>query len=119
MGVMALLYGKGDFKTTLSIATSAGLDSDNQPATLGGLIGIMRGASRLPKDDMMIFTEGTNQPFYGVHVNHTRDGLPERTKISDIVARIADIAEIAILENGGEVKKLPGGDRLYVIKTDF
>lgn len=36
VGIMALLYADGDFKKTLSIATTAGLDSDNQPATLAG-----------------------------------------------------------------------------------
>ncbi len=118
MGLMALLYAEGDFKKTLSISTSAGLDSDNQPATLGGLIGVIRGADKLPEDYRMVFTDGANRPFYGTYVNHTRDGLPERTEISDIVDRIADIAENAILANGGEKKGQPNGETVYRIKTD-
>lgn len=119
MGVMALLYAEGDFKKALSISTSAGLDSDNQPATLGGLIGVIGGADSLPDDYTMVFADGAKKPFYDIYVNHTREGLPEKTKISDIVTRIADIAEKAILANGGEKRVKPNGETVYLIKTDF
>ena len=46
-GIMALLYGEGEYTKTVGIATSAGYDSDNQAATLGGLIGTMRGMTGL------------------------------------------------------------------------
>jgi hypothetical protein len=114
---MALLYA--DFKKTLSISTSAGLESDNQPATLGGLIGVMRGADQLPEDYKMVFTTGARKPFYDTYVNHTRDGLPEKTKISDIVRRIADIAEKALLAHGGNKRIKPDGETVYTVKTDF
>jgi hypothetical protein len=119
MGIMALLYADGDFKKTLSIATTAGLDSDNQPATLGGLIGVIQGANKLPQDYKMIFTDGAKSPFYDTYVNHTREGLPERTKISEIVDRIADIAEKAILDNGGQKKVNENGETFYIIHTDL
>lgn len=119
MWIMALLYADADFKKTLSISTSAGLDSDNQPATLGGLIGVIGGGDGLPEDYKMIFTDGAKSPFYDTYVNYTRDGLPEKTKISDIVARIADIAEKAILTNGGKKRIKPHGETVYTIKTDF
>jgi len=119
MGIMALLYAEGDFKKTLSISTSAGLDSDNQPATLGGLIGVIGGADSLPEDYKMVFTDGAKSPFYDTYVNHTREGLPERTKISDIVSRIADIAEKAILANGAKKRIKPNGEAVYTIKTEF
>lgn len=73
----------------------------------------------MPEDYKMVFTDGTKSPFYGTYVNHTRDGLPERTEISDIVDRIADIAEKAILANGGEKRVRPTGETIYRIKTDF
>ena len=119
MGIMAWLYAEGDFKQTLSISTAAGLDSDNQPATLGGLIGVIEGADSLPQDYKFIFTENAKSPFYGTYVNHTREGLPDKTSMNDIIKRIADVAEKAILANGGEKKVNPDGKVTYIIPTDF
>jgi hypothetical protein len=119
MGIMALIYAKGDFKETLSIATTAGLDSDNQPATLGALIGVVNGAKNLPEDYKMIHTENAAEPFYGTYANHTREGLPEKTKISDIVTRIANVAEKAILANGGKKVTNAKGETAYLIQADF
>ncbi len=42
-GVMALLYGNGDYKRTIQIATLSGWDSDNSTASLGGLFGLVYG----------------------------------------------------------------------------
>ena len=119
MGIMSLLYAEGDFKKTLSISASAGLDRDNQPATLGGLIGVIGGADRLPEDYKMVFAGNTKNPFYGTYVNQTRDGLPKRTEIDAIVDRIAVIAKKAILANGGEKRGKPNGETVYIIKTDI
>ena len=44
-GIMAVLYGEGDYLKTVGIATSAGYDCDNQAATTGGLIGVLAGLS--------------------------------------------------------------------------
>ncbi len=41
--LVSLLYGEGDFKTTIKIGTLAGWDSDNPTATWGGLLGFMIG----------------------------------------------------------------------------
>ena len=49
-GIMALLYGEGDFIKSVGIATTTGYDCDNQAATIGGLLGIMNGASSIPKE---------------------------------------------------------------------
>jgi hypothetical protein len=42
-GLIALLYGQGDFLRTIQIGTLSGWDSDNGTATMGGLIGLMLG----------------------------------------------------------------------------
>ncbi len=118
MGIMALLYADADFKRTLSISTTAGLDSDNQPATAGGLIGVMGGFTRLPKDYVTIHTDDASV-FHDTYVNHTREGLPERTSMDEIVDRICNVAENAILENGGRKMVDAEGETIYVIKTDF
>jgi ADP-ribosylglycohydrolase len=120
MGVMSMIYSDSDYKKNLSIATSAGIDCDNQPATTGGLIGVMYGEKKLPESYTMIHAKSSwTRPYNDTYVNNTRDGLPTRTKISDIVDRICDIAEKAILENGGQKRINENGETVYIIKTDF
>ena len=46
--VLGLLYGEGDFGKTLSISTRAGQDSDCNPATAGGILGVMLGYDNIP-----------------------------------------------------------------------
>jgi hypothetical protein len=99
-GIMAILYGEGDFMKTVGIAVSAGYDCDNQAATCAGLIGVLHGTKGIPAE----LTEAFNDQY----VCFTRDDVPIATPISDIVARIAAIAKTAILDNGGRVEIRPG-----------
>jgi hypothetical protein len=46
--LLGLLYGRGDFGKTLSIATRCGDDSDCNPASAGGILGTMLGYSGIP-----------------------------------------------------------------------
>lgn len=53
---MGLLYGGGDFGRSLEIATRCGQDSDCNPATVGGVLGVVLGLENLPafwKDPVM------------------------------------------------------------------
>ncbi len=45
---IGLLYGKGDFAESMDIATRCGQDSDCNPATVGGVLGVMKGYSQIP-----------------------------------------------------------------------
>ena len=45
---MGLLYGEGDFGKSMEIATRCGQDSDCNPATVGGVLGVMLGKSGIP-----------------------------------------------------------------------
>lgn len=45
---MGLLYGKGDFDKTIDVAMRAGQDADCNPASAGGIIGVMLGYKALP-----------------------------------------------------------------------
>jgi ADP-ribosylglycohydrolase len=47
--VIALLWGKGDLEKTIGIAVSAGFDTDCNAATVGSIVGMIRGASALPE----------------------------------------------------------------------
>jgi hypothetical protein len=46
---LGMLYGGGDFGRTLEIATRAGQDSDCNPASACGILGVMLGYRRLPE----------------------------------------------------------------------
>jgi hypothetical protein len=102
--VIALLYGRGSFKNTVQIAVLTGWDCDCNAATAGGLIGIIRGFSNLPSDL-------TDPNLCGdVYKNVCRPYLPDPDKyspqydtITDITARLADLAEQNILKNGGYI----------------
>jgi len=95
-GIMAILYGQGDFMKTVGIAVSAGYDCDNQAATCTGLIGVLKGSKCIPQE---LVEEFNNQ-----YVCFTRDEVQIATPITEIVERIAAIARTAILDNGGRVE---------------
>ena len=45
---LGLLYGGGDFGKTLEVSTRAGQDSDCNPASAGGVLGVMLGYQAIP-----------------------------------------------------------------------
>jgi len=45
---IGLLYGKGDFTKSVDIAARCGQDADCNPATVGGVLGVMNGYSKIP-----------------------------------------------------------------------
>lgn len=99
-GIMAILYGQGDFMRTVGIAVSAGYDCDNQAATCAGLIGVLQGTQCLPLDLVKEFRDQ--------YVCWTRDEVPITTPISNIVERISHKAKEAIIANGGRIMLQPG-----------
>ena len=122
-GIMAILYGEGDYMKTVGIASSAGYDCDNQAATCGALIGIRNGLSGMGEKAIDITINVPSQqewevPFNNLYCNYTRDDLPTRTPISEIVKRIAKIAKLAILENGGRME-MRDDEPVYIINCDF
>jgi ADP-ribosylglycohydrolase len=109
-GIMAILYGEGDFMKTVGIAVSAGYDCDNQAATCAGLIGVLHGMQGIP--------DNLTEEFNNQYVCFTRDELPIVTPISDIVERIAAISQTAIIENGGRME-MRDDETVYIINCDF
>ena len=47
---LGLLYGAGDFTTTLDVATRAGQDSDCNPSSAAGVLGVMLGYKGIPDE---------------------------------------------------------------------
>jgi ADP-ribosylglycohydrolase len=113
--VLAFLYGGGDFKRTVQIAVLAGWDCDCNPATAGGLLGIIHGFDGLPADL-------TDPAICGdVYRNVSRPGLPnpaaqlpQSTTITDIALTIRALAEENIIRTGGSINS-DGSTSLYSI----
>ena len=122
-GIMAVLYGEGDYMKTVGIATSAGYDCDNQAATTGGLIGVLNGLSSMGEAAVELTMNlpawgKWDKPFNDQYVNISRDEIKLRTPISEIVQRIAAVAKTAILENGGRME-VRDGKTVYLVNSDF
>lgn len=87
---MGLLYGRGDFAKTLEIATRCGQDSDCNPSSAAGVLGVMLGFAAIPEQWTSGFTKLKSQKF--VDSNLTFDGLVDQT---------VSVANIVIERNGG------------------
>jgi hypothetical protein len=47
---LGLLYGEGDFEKTLSVATRCGQDSDCNPSSAVGVLGVLKGYKAIPEN---------------------------------------------------------------------
>ena len=116
-GILALLYGNGDFLKTLDIAAGLGFDADNQTATMSGLLAIANGFESLPKNLMYPFKENKwKKPFNNFYKNITRYDLPD-IEISEIINKTIKQAEKIIVLNGGEIYE-KSNDIYYKINTE-
>ena len=106
---LALLYGEGDFKQTVEIGVRGGFDCDCNPATAGGLIGLMDGFSGLPEDLRSAATDN-------YHVE-TLVGLTTDTLITAVAADWQQAAEAQILLAGGSIMG-EGAERTYHLPDD-
>lgn len=102
-GILAMLYGEGDFQRTLDLSCAMGFDADNQAATVAGLLGIVSGFKALPKD-LYLPIEGWTKPFNDTYINITRYELPDAS-IDDIINRMLAMALKLIEEKGGSVSQ--------------
>ena len=110
MTTMALLYGGGDFKKTVEIGVQGGFDSDCNPATAAGLVGMIKGYSNLPAD--LIAACGQNYQASGwlVNMNRTRT-------ISAIADELQQAAEAQLLQCGGSISG-SGAGKTYWLPGD-
>ncbi|MEI7499666.1 MAG: ADP-ribosylglycohydrolase family protein [Bacteroidota bacterium] len=111
-GILALLYGNGDFQRTLDLACAMGFDADNQAATLAGLMGIINGMKGLPKN-LYLPVEGWVAPFNNAYINITRYDLQD-AKISDIIDKTLKTALDLALLKGGSLSGKPGKQILMI-----
>jgi ADP-ribosylglycohydrolase len=100
--LMALLYGQGDLIETMTIASLAGWDADNNATTTAGLLGVIHGFQKLPEP-----IRAASDLYYNEDV--TGD-LPKYQTISEFASRTQALAEAVIRQAGGQVR-----DGLYII----
>jgi len=117
LGILALLYGQGDFQKTLDYSCAFGMDADNQAATMCGLLGIVNGLEAIPKDLMYPLADTMwKKPFNDTYKMTSREGL-EDAKLTDMAERMALQGEKIILANGGKLVN-KGGKKYYRINAD-
>jgi hypothetical protein len=117
LGILALLYGDGDFQKTLDLCCAFGMDADNQAATMCGLLGIVNGLEGIPRDLMFPLKNADwEKPFNDSYKMVTREGL-EDDSLSRTAERIARQGRKIILAYGGEVIET-GGEKFYKINPD-
>lgn len=102
--VSEFLYGQGDFIKTMEIAFNWGFDADCNAATLGTIIGVMKGYEWMEKQGWII-----KDRYY----NNTRPGMPMNETISSFSDRIFNVAQQVIEENGG--KKVTENQKSYYL----
>lgn len=114
-GILALLYGEGDFQKTLDLACAIGFDADNQAATMAGLLGVVLGTEGLPKALLHPIKEW-DVPFNDFYKNVSRYDMPDAS-LKDMAVRMVKQAEKVILKYGGK-KITEKGEEFYLINTD-
>ncbi|NQT01827.1 MAG: ADP-ribosylglycohydrolase family protein [Planctomycetes bacterium] len=97
--IAALLYGRGDFVKTLMTAFNFGWDADNNAATSGTIIGVIKGYRWMMQQNWQIVDR---------YHNTTRDEMPMDETITSFADRIIDLSERIIIENGGQRKNIKG-----------
>ncbi|MCB8994136.1 MAG: ADP-ribosylglycohydrolase family protein [Bacteroidales bacterium] len=111
-GILAMLYGEGDFQKTLDLSCAMGFDADNQAATVAGLLGVMYGFKALPKN-LYLPIEGWTLPFNDRYINITRYDLPDASiqeMINNTVTECIDL----IKSKGGKVTGKPGSEKVTI-----
>ncbi|QEG33946.1 ADP-ribosylglycohydrolase family protein [Bythopirellula goksoeyrii] len=105
--VAALLYGEGDLVETMQLAFNFGWDCDNNAATSGTILGVIKGRKWMDEQGWDI---------RDVYRNTTRDAMPSDETISGFENKLIDCARLVILNNDGSESK-QSGQLTYQIRT--
>jgi len=89
---LGLLYGKGDFEKTMAVSMRSGQDSDCNPSSAAGILGVMIGYKRIPAKWTAPLPAIANEKFS--YTNYSFDSIVKST-----VAR----AKLVVQREGGEV----------------
>jgi hypothetical protein len=106
--IAALLYGRADLVETLRTAFNFGWDADNNAATSGTIVGVVKGYRWMMSQGWQIVDR---------YQNTTRDDMPMDETITSFADRLIDLAEKVIIENGGQ-KETIKGQLVYRIRPE-
>jgi len=90
---MGLLYGEGDFEKSMEISTRCGADSDCNPSNCSGVMGIILGYDKIPKEWTQYIDEIADSTF--IYTNYSFNKAVDRT---------LHYAQELIIQNGGKVE---------------
>lgn len=97
--IAALLYGQGNFVKTLKTAFNFGWDADNNAATSGTIVGVVKGYRWMMSQGWQIVDR---------YRNTTRDDMPMDETITSFADRLIVLAERVIIANGGQRENING-----------
>jgi hypothetical protein len=106
--VAALLHGEGDLAKTLELAFNLGWDCDNNAATAGTIVGVVKGYRWMLSQGWRITDR---------YRNETRDHMPADETISSFADRLIDLADLVITDQGGR-RERRNGELLFVIQSE-
>ena len=104
--IAALLYGEGDFVKTLTTAFNFGWDADNNAATAGTVLGVMKGYRWMLAQGWQIVDR---------YKNTSRENMPNDETITSFADRLVGLAEKVIVEQGGE-RAAENGRTIYRVR---
>jgi hypothetical protein len=85
LAVIGLLWGEGDFDTSLSIAASCGEDTDCTAGFIGALMGILRGTASIDKK----WIDPIGEEIKTISIDPSKGGVPlTLTALTDRVTRL-------------------------------
>ena len=105
--ILGLLYGEGDFKKSMLLAVNCGDDTDCTGATIGSIMGIMKGTKGIPKDWMA----HVGDKIVTCSLNEGISFLYPKT-LKELTARVVDYAPVMLIQNRAPVRFTSGRDEL-------
>jgi hypothetical protein len=104
--LLGLLYGRGDFGESMLIALKCRWDSDCSAASVGGVLGVLLGASHLPPSWSLFLND--------TYENQCLRGLPRWMTFTKIAQETIEIGSVIVDEQGGHVSG-DGEQRVFSI----
>jgi len=119
--VLGLLYGEGNFSKTIDLSTRFGYDSDCNPASAAGILGTMKGYSKIPKYWSVATDEVADTIFPYTHSSLNSASELSLKQALEVIERnggkVTENSATIAVQKPVAVRYEKGFDGLYVGKT--